>query len=155
MFLAYVFLRKILSDVQSPCFNSFEVNIYQGIQGFQNGFTYRLHKFIQVNIVIARIVTARIGYSLKIPYPFARFSSRKSCYKSQLLRIHNISKQIASLQCRLIIITGTNKRACHSAHTTVRQLTAMLNIGSMLDHDCAFICVYCTVSIVLRHVVTF
>ena len=47
MFLAYVSLRKTLSDVQSPCFNSFKVIIFQG-KGFKNGFTYRLLKFIRL-----------------------------------------------------------------------------------------------------------
>ena len=62
----------------------------------------------------------------KISYPFARFSSRKLCYKSQLLRLHNLLKQKAGLQRRLITADNTNRRACQGAHTMVRQLTASL-----------------------------
>ena len=61
----------------------------------------------------------------KNSYPFARFSTRKLCYKSQLLRLHSLLKQKVSLQCRLITADNTNRRTW-SSHK-VRQLTATLS----------------------------
>ena len=61
----------------------------------------------------------------KNSYPFARFSTRKLCYKSQLLRLHSLLKQKVSLQYRLITADNTNRRTW-SSHK-VRQLTATLS----------------------------
>ena len=91
----------------------------------------------------------------EISYPFARFSSRKLCYKSQLLCLHDSLKQRVNLQRWLITADNTNTCACHVAHTTFHQLTATPCSILSLDNRCVNMCVHCAVSSIVLHHMTY